>query len=518
MLNLINTKFVPPHYKQQYRMAKMTTAYYFCNPYPWYGFNQWKTEDNGPYPQCYPIVTAIVDKSAHWLFGKPIQFTFNTNPEVMAEISNIWKYNGLDSKLETYAQRGGVCGSLFMMFQLDKEADAPVKVRIYEVPEHAILYYDPLDADKLLMVRIQFPMIDYDTGKTVWFRQEWTDELIVTYKPKEASVGTFNLALSPYDFKATPGYDTINDKEFEIEKSIPNPFGFIPGHEIKNKHGVSDFPVCDLYGLFGVIDRINLNYYLLDESNQLQKDPNYAVIDLEPVSDDDGLYPSGPGTITTLQTVQDDNGNVKQGDIKILESSGKVLPLIKEHIAELKAMIFDATGSVFLRQDSITNKGALTMSVLTQMYAPLIEATNKKRKSYGNEGIVKFINKLVFGLGKLGIEPFNSLKLESYSSKELVTNILWFEQFDISEVEKGQKSQRLMEECDGGYLEIEATVRLIAQMEELELTEDQVKELTENVRTIRKQREQQQSNNDKSDAAPRKGNKTGYSDEEKNPS
>jgi hypothetical protein len=90
-----------------------------------------------------------------------------------------------------------------------------------------------------------------------------------------------------------------------------------------------------------------------------------------------------------VRTVEPEDGApAKKGDAKILESTGKIREHITNYSNDLKEMLFDTTGAVFPRQDQVTNKGSLTQSVLIQMYAPLLEITNEKRKTYGNNGIL----------------------------------------------------------------------------------------------------------------------------------
>ena len=144
---------------------------------------------------------------------------------------------------------------------------------------------------------------------------------------------------------------------------------------------------------------------------------------------------------------------------------------------ELKNLLFDATGSVFPRQDQITNKGALTQSVVQQIYAPLIETVGEKRKAYGTNGICEFLTLVVRGLANLGVKPYTNLKNVKLGDEKLEAKITWFAELTMSEDEKFAAFDRIDRGIKAGYVKPEDGIERINQIEEFHVTDDDINEL-----------------------------------------
>ena len=139
---------------------------------------------------------------------------------------------------------------------------------------------------------------------------------------------------------------------------------------------------------------------------------------------------------------------------------------------DMKAMFFEATGMVFTRPEDITNKGNLTQSVLVQLYAPVIEVTNEKRKTYGDEGICRFLTLMCKGLKNLGISEFRIYKEDNDEFK-----IKWPDFFRMSADEKLAETDRMKIEVESGLITREEALKRIAVLEDIENLEDFIKEL-----------------------------------------
>jgi hypothetical protein len=481
MSYILNTKFLPPGYNMYCKLGMESRAYYRMDPYPFYGFTTWKTEELGPYPRCLPLVHSIINRSAIWLFGKQIKLGFPANEEIEKDFLRHWQLNNMDTRLVPMAKTGGQEGAIAIKFSYDgANKDKPLRFQILSNINQVKFFYDPHDAEELLMVRIQYPYQDFNDGNWYWYREEWTKEYEVHYKPIIISkYGMMNSTLRLN--LADPWYPDVDTKvPWEETQRLPNKFRVIPIVKIKNQSDGTEFGIGDVFGLTRTIDRINLTYHLMDKSNQLEIDPRIAYIDLVPEDQDSADMPTNPGGAISMKTrepEEEGQPNPTQGKIQLLESNGVIREHLNIYANELKQQLFDAVGAVFPRQEHITNKGSLTQSVLIQMFAPLLEVIGEKRKNYGPNGICKLYQTVVYALGNLGIEPYNKLKVSSLVDEQLTVNITWFSQFMQSEDEKLSQVDRYNREVDAGFVLPRSAIVAISEMEEISLTDEQLTEL-----------------------------------------
>lgn len=481
----INTKYLPPGWSKFSREALVQRAYYDLNPYPYFGFQSWKTEELGQYPICLPIQKAIINRSAIWLFGKEIQIEFPGETDIEKELRKYWTANQCNSKLVPLAKKGGREGDVTLKFSYDSTKEIPLRFQVYSNATDVKFFYDPLDAETVIMVRVQVPYQSLQNGKWYWYREEWTKEMEVHYEPLEiAAFGVSNE--NPYRYVGSPDPNTIDTaKEWKIDtrNTKANRLNVIPFQKLSNINEGTQFGSPDCGGLPRVLDRIHLAYWLMDRDNQLAIDPLTLFIDLEPKEGDSMDRPSKPGAVMDLKSVDGEEGEApKKGQAVILEAQGKIREHLTHYADSLKEILFDVTGAVFPRQADVTNKGSLTQSVLIQMYAPLLEITNEKRKTYGEDGIIPFLRKVVYGLSNLGVAPFNKLKgIDNLVDDKLTTNITWFSQFESSEDELFAEFDRLDREAEGGYIPTDIIVKRVAQLEEIRLTEEQIEKQAKEV-------------------------------------
>ena len=443
---LIGTKSLPAGLGTIQNLAYEAAAYDKLAPYPRYHFWDWKTEDRGPLPRCMPLCKSATGRGARWLFGRPVQIKVPGNDVLEAFINEAWEKNRMPSRLVAIAKRGAIEGGVVLKFSYDETSACPLSIQSLSLVDQVRLYYHPHDRERLLMGRVQYPYFDATDGKTYYYREEWTADEFVVYNPIAAdSMSNINRIVNP------DGYDgwTILSRE-------PNPFRLIPLTHIKNLDADDVWGVGDLWDLYRVIDRINLTYHLMDKSNQFDSEPLAMFIDLD-VNEDDIDKPMQPGQPMQLESTEG-----KQGKVQQIESSGSLRPAMMEYAKDLRKQVLAAASSVEIDQSEFSNKGNLTTAVLTQLFQPLIEITTEKRKSYGEFGLVLFLEAIACGLSALGVEDLG-VNLEDDDTYDV--HLQWPSYFELSQDELTALTGRTQEQEMAGYLPHDRAVERIAQAE-----------------------------------------------------
>ena len=437
---------MPALYREQQALAYEARAYHKLNPYPFFYFSDWRSEERGPLPRCLPFVKGMVRKSASWLFGRPPQILIPSQPELGKLISDAWIRSRMHSKMKAGAEQAGQDGGIFLKWSYDETRSTPLQFQVLNLIDHCQLYYD---GDDLLMARIQYPYPDGTSGKWFWHREEWTDELYVTYQPQEVASRD---RLKPFSPMPSPAANL-----WQVSSSVQNPFGIIPGHRIKNIETLSDIGAGDLWDCYRVIDRVNLTFHLMDKSNQLDSEPNKWFMDV--AADQDNLErPLAPGENLVLESTDG-----KEGKVGVLESNGTLRPAMMEYAKELTSQLQLSTGIVSPLPSDVTNKGALTQGVMYQLYAPLIELTEDKRTTYGEDGICKFLERCVVGLSNLGVLYFSSVDVRDEDSYNV--QLRWQPYFDQSNEDKSVQISNLVAMERAGYMPHDRAVEQVALME-----------------------------------------------------
>lgn len=466
---LVNTKTKPAGFDLVRATSLEANAYHYLDPYPYFHFQDWKKEDRGPLPRCMPFTKGMVKKGARWLFGRPVNINLTDKSALQTLLTNTWRDNKMPARMVAAAETGGVQGTIVLKYAYN-ELRGPV-YSILSPIDNCRLYYDPHDIDTLLMLRIQYPYLDEAENQWYWYREEWTADEEIHYKPIVAKPKTAYLGTYQYgtiyvvaDGEADPDKYT----KWVVSDRKANPFQMIPAHVIKNIETGTQWGAGDLWGLYRIIDRVNLSYHLQDKSNQFDGDVTLAYIDLKP-SPDTLDRPVAPGTAQSLVTdTAIEGADTRQGKVQMLEPSGRIRPYMESYAKDLRQMISNAVGYVEINQGEVTNKGNLTQAVLSQLYAPLIEATNEKRKTYGDEGIAIFLKKVVNGLANAKVKGFEAL------GPEEIISLTWSDYFPLSEDEKHTRVERLVMEEQNNYINHEEATRIIMVAEEIDDVEGMV--------------------------------------------
>lgn len=455
---LINNKSLPAGLSQVRALSREARAYQAQKAYPLYHFQDWQTENRGPLPVCLPLAKSIVERGAKWLFGKPVQLTVAANAALETKLRDIWTQNKMDSRLRPMAKNAALDGGVVLKFAYDKtRADCPVVIMALSLVDEVRLYTHPHDAQKVLMARVQYPYLNAVTGKTMWYREEWTDAEEVHYHDVEADLMTSNTNLTSGAAQANPdAYDG-----WLIESQEANPFGLIPLHQVKNLETDDVWGAGDLWdpaegnGLYRTLDRIHLTYHLMDKSNQFDSEVNPIFIDLE-MDDQDIDKPLQPGEAVDAKSEEG-----KQGKVEFPRTGNGLRPAMMEYAKDMRKQVLEAASSVYVDQAEFSNKGNLTSAVLEQLYQPQIELNNEKRKTWGPGGLEPFLARMARGLAAAGVPGLGVSKTDT--SAEI--KVKFGDYFSLSEDEKAAKTGRIQEQEVAGYLPHDRAIEEISQME-----------------------------------------------------
>lgn len=495
---LINTPRAPAGYAAVMRLAAEASAYDALNPYPWWHFHEWKPEERGPYPRAMPFIRSIIRRGARWVWGKTPQIDVGPpaergddgkrRPKPAADLEKYlreaWVRNRMPSRMLSASAQAGVRGGFALKFSYDETAPVPLRFSVLGLGETR-LYHDPHDADRLLMARIQYPYQDPADGKWYLHREEWTEAEWVTYQPVIAHWQPTQL-YTPGGMLNGPMVATVQDGNTDpdayhgwIPTRARNPFGVIPLQPVKNLDCDGAWGIGDLWGLFRVVDRVNLTYHLMDRSNQHDADPTMILIDVD-TETLDLERPLAPGQPLSAKSDETDTGEAKHGQVVMAEARGSLRPAMQEYAKDLRRQIVEAASSVEVDPESFTNKGNMTQSVLAQLYGPLVEITREKRQCQGEDGAGKFLETVIRGMANLGRGPreFRGVQVddpESYS-----VELCWPDLLPTSEDEKTAKVTRLKSEAEAGWMPPERAAGMVAHIEgveDVEAFEDEIQAL-----------------------------------------
>lgn len=467
---LVNAAQPPAGLATVRMLAAEAQAYHHLNPYPWFEFRQWKLETRGPYPRCMPFPRSAVRRSARWLFGKPVQITAPGNAKLEAWLRRQWQDNRMPTRMVAGAEKGGQQGGIALKFSFDREAETPLSIQTLSVVDQVRLYYHPHDRDRLLLARVQYPYYDAAVNKWFIYREEWTDAEEIHYEPQEARwVGSdINGVKAPQIAVVADGKtDPDRYARWQIATREPNPFQLIPLLPIRNLECDDTWGVGDLWGLFRVIDRVNLTYHLMDRSNQ-RDEPSLFFLDVD-VEEKDAGRPLAPQENLSLKSDEDGAGAPRKGEVIQVEAKGTIRPHMVDYAKDLRQQVLLASGAVEVDPEAITGHGNLTQAVLMQLFAPLVELTEEKRKTYGEDGICKFLELVARGLknaqGVTGmkVEEVAAVNPDDHDTYDV--QLGWSPYFASAEDEKTITVSRLASEISQGLMTRERALQKVAVIE-----------------------------------------------------
>lgn len=456
--DLINTTALPAGLREARILARKAKAYHSLRPYPFVAFQEWKVEERGPLPICRPFVKHIVQKGADWLFLKPVHFKVEDDKALTDLVNKVWNDNCMGSRATGMAVTGALSGAVDLKWSKpDKDKD-DVTIEVYDPTEHTRFYFDQTDPTKLLMARIQVPFYDYLTKKWFWKREDWTDDTWTTYDPLPCRENAEQTGLNPYKFA-----DEADKSQFLNPNTVANPFGIVPFWRVKNQESGDEWGFGDLWPYYQVVDQINFQRDLGHKENQKRSDPKLAYIDLTQPNNEAPDMSGAPGAVEVL--VSEDG---KEGRIEVVEGSHDILAEIKIFADDLKRELYAAVGSVDFGPEDVTNKGNLTTAVITQLYAPLIEATERKRTLYGEDGVSVFFERMCKGLAKASVKGWKE-------TEDVQT--VWPQVVEMTEEEKTVAVTRQQTMVDSAFTTHERATREIAVQDGVVDVDELVKEV-----------------------------------------
>ena len=467
---LVGVQCAPPGSEAVHAYAEEAGAYHSLAPYPWFHFREWKTEERGPLPRCMPFVRSAVRRSAKWLFGKPLEIKCPGNTELEETLRKAWQANRMPTRMVVAAERAGQQGGVALKFSYDETADPQLSFQTLSITQELRCYYDPHDRDRLLMARVQYPYFDPLARDWYWYREEWTAEEEVHYEPVRCKFTprmTGGLLWPSVPVVADSNSDPDKYERWVQTSRDENPFGLIPITPVKNLDVDDAWGIGDLWGLFRVVDRVNLTYHGMDRSNQFDSTPLPVFIDVN-AEQADLDRPLAPGQPLSLKSDETAGGDSAKGQVDLLEPRGSLRPHMMDYAKDLRTQILLAAGNVEVDQAEFTNKGNLTQAVLAQLYGPLIEQTDEKRKTYGEDGIGKFLESCAVGLARFGadLEGLSALNEDDHDSFDV--QLGWPSYFALTEEEKTQVITRTTLEIGAGLMNHERALETVARVEGIE--------------------------------------------------
>lgn len=458
-----------PNLNWSRRMAMRAQAYYDLSPYPIFGFQEWKTEERGPLPKCMPFCSNIVRRSANWLFGKPPRITCE-NEKVDDTILKEFKKQY--PKLEKAVTTSLIEGSVTLRYSFNTQTKEG-NFSFLSTLDNVRFVYDPHDADKVIVAYVQYPVYNPDTTKWEMYREAWTEDTYAVFYPVEITFEKVKFGENMYYgnvafVNTTSGRQTAeNFQGWEIDESKTgtNPLGFIPLTQIRNAENDTVYGEGILWPVTPIIDRINLAYHLMDRSNQFDSDPTLIYIDADLDATD--VSATAPGGVQAIQTRESADGGNRQAKAQLIEPSGRLREHMAGYVSDLREQVCNLTGTVEISSKEVSNKGNFTQSVLNQIYAQLIESTDRRRSVWGTK-IEQFLDKCAEATSKfLGYSW-------SEDDKFIVS---WPEYFMLPEQEKGLKLDRLIKEEGLGLMTKSRIIQEVASMDGIQDVDEFIEEL-----------------------------------------
>ena len=439
MLTVASTQSIMKALRSESNKAK---AYYSLAPYPFYGFQEWKVEERGSIPKCRPYVKHITDQQARFLFGKNVHFDVSDDDTATEWCNKVWRTSRMASNALSMARKGGQSGSVVLTWSFNAESRSPWQINIMDPFEEAIVTMDPTDIWRVQGLRLFKPLII--DNKPMVQVIDWTDETETIYAPVSLSILETSHGSIADQFDS---YLAENGK-LKLVKTQKNPFGIVPAWIIQNRIEDGTYGTGDVWGLWNHIDQLNLTADLAYKHNQTEVYPKTVYLDVD-WSNNEASKPHAPGD----DIVVDSNDPARQGKVETLTSPTNVREVLAKDLDEFVATLYEAAGGVQIRPDLVSNKGNMTGAVLEQLYGPLIETTEEKRRCYGDNGVCEFLRRLMVGASNMKALDFDPVD---------EVEIIWPNMLRLAEDELTQMVNREILMVQRGFTTQDRAVRSVA--------------------------------------------------------
>jgi hypothetical protein len=454
--DLINTKTVAPGTFAALQNTWTSFDYYDMRPYPKHAFGsqQWPL-DKGPVPTALPYVKVLVDESAEFTFrGGPPSFTVSENDAANDFLAEVIKRNSLNTRWVSLARRAGNLGTIAVKWSYDADDPrCPVRLAFLSVPEECRVWCDPHDLTRILLARVQYPYRDPNDGRWYYYREEWTDALWVTYKPKFAGESSVQTVAELAGYTASLG----DGEGWEIDQQETNAFGVIPVALIKNRAVEGQLlGEGDCWRSFKLIDRIALTMHGEDRSNQMHSEPIPVTTNAR-LNNDGPLLPGEP------ISVENQNKEGPPADMKLLEPHGQAREFSHRTMDRWEELLYAQCGMSRIDPATVTNKGNMTRAVFTMLYGRTIATSDHKRTAWGEGGLGPFFSNMLTGLANVGGVRIGDIALPSVDLPDVTVN--WPDYFDATDDDLSALTDRTTKQVSAGLLTKPRGARRVALAE-----------------------------------------------------
>lgn len=430
--------------KQYRNESHRGIAYYDLNPYPQYAFSEWKKEERGEIPKCRPYVRHIVDQQARYLFGRGVHFKVEGSRILTDWVNDVWSDSKMNALARELGVKGGNCGSVVMAWSYNPESYRPWQVRLLDAFDEAVITMDADDPWHVARMRLYRPVYVNDIEEIQVI--DWTDESEIIYEP-------INPIVSGQPSGSSVGqmfdnwFTNSPNAQLVVQEEKPNPFGIVPGWLIQNRASVVPFGRGDLWSLWKHVDQLNLTADLPYKHNQTEVYPRTVFIDVDWSSNESAKNQSPGETI-----VVDSTDESRQGKVENLTTQTDIRQYIAGDLQEFIQTLYEAAGSVQIRPEMVTNKGALTTSVIELLFAPLFQTIEEKRRTYGEAGLCEFWRRMIQG----------AAKVSGVGKADAKVLMVWPNMVRMAEQDLFQLDQRKAFEVANGFTTQEDAIREIA--------------------------------------------------------
>jgi hypothetical protein len=448
--------------------------YFYGRPYPRHAFGPLQFPlEKGPIPTALPYCRLLISEGAEFVFRNgPPRFGVADDDPADALVQRLIRQNGLHSRFVPLAEANGNQGAIAVKFSVDlDDRFCPVRFTFLSIPQECRVWVDPHDASRILMARIQYPYRDASDGRWYYYREEWTDDLYVVYRPKFAGDAEVMGAA------ALPGYlehlgDGAGDAAWEIARREENPFGILPVGVIRNR-AVKGNPLGegDCWTAFRIIDRIALTLHGEDRASQMHSEPVQVAVNARLLNDS----PAAPGEV--LEITQ----NSREGgppDYKLLEPQGMARQFSYQAIDKWEELLYKAVGLSRVDNAAVSNKGNMTSLAMQMTYSRTIATSDRKRALWA-EGMGDFLRRVLLGLRNLGgVEEARQVDDGVQVSCE------WPDYFAATDADLSAVTERTRSQVQAGFLTPDRGAERLAVAEGL--PSDEVATLLRELRASRK--------------------------------
>lgn len=456
--SLIGTTWQAPRQREMLSEALQSYDYAAAIPYPTHAFSvaQWPSS-KGPRPTALPYCQILVNEGAEFVFrnGTP-NFSVVEDPMADLFLQRVIEDNNLGGEWISLAVAAGHQGAIAVKFSYDNEAEIPVRLSFLDIPQECRVWIDPHDINRLLMARIQYPYRDLESGDWYYYREEWTDDFYVTYKPIPAGHRT---VVNPYGLE---GYLMhLGDlPTWEIDSKEDNPFQIIPISVIRNRK-VKGNPLGegDCWRNFRLMDRIALTMHNEDFSNQMHSRPATVYKNARP--DTEGpLLPEEPVILVN------ENKDGAPADAELLEPHGRAREYTHKTMEKWEKLLYDAVGLSHVDAESVTNKGSMTVQAFMMTYQRSIATSDRKRELWGRSGFAPFFKKMLLAVAQVGGRP----ELEEFESW-MGVSVQWPPYFEETNQDKKEKTERTIDQLASGLVTEDKAIERVGHAERMSMSE-----------------------------------------------